>query len=605
MAVWSELGGGARVAVVVLGVVGVAAFGSLLWQPDRKGDPAPAANDAAAPAEQPAAPQTAAVQPEPAAPVAPPAPMTPSFDNSRVDANGDVVVAGRAEPDAKVVVLVDGKPVAETVASGAGEFAALFTLPPNPKPSLMTLQAILPDGTKLLSSQTVAIAAIAGPAEAPTPDVVAAADAVPEAADATQVPNAPEPAEPEPAVPEPAAPPAALLVTDEGVSVLQPGTAETSVTEQGVTLDVIAYNAAGDVQLSGGGAVGQTVRLYLDNTAVADAVVSAAGQWQVTLADTAPGIYTLRADQLDASGKVTARFETPFKRETREVLAEMAAAPITQTAPDPEAAPTELAAAAQEPAVVANPEPTAPEADSATAPVETAPAETAPAETAVADTAPAETAPAETAQAETAPAAADPAPATDTAATESATPAPDAPAAEAPAAATSATVTETATAAPAATAEVAATAEQGTQAPVATATQAAEPAEAETPAPLAPETQTAETAPQAPEVAAADPAAPATAPATDAPPTATAAVDAPAAAAVPATTTAPAPEPAPVAAPAPISITVQPGFTLWGIAKETFGDGVLYVQVYEANKDKIRNPDLIYPGQVFSLPVEQ
>ena len=55
-------------------------------------------------------------------------------------------------------------------------------------------------------------------------------------------------------------------------------------------------------------------------------------------------------------------------------------------------------------------------------------------------------------------------------------------------------------------------------------------------------------------------------------------------------------------APAPVSITVQPGFTLWGIARENFGDGVLYVQVFEANKDKIRNPDLIYPGQVFTIP---
>ncbi len=54
-----------------------------------------------------------------------------------------------------------------------------------------------------------------------------------------------------------------------------------------------------------------------------------------------------------------------------------------------------------------------------------------------------------------------------------------------------------------------------------------------------------------------------------------------------------------------VTITVQPGYTLWGIARETFGDGVLYVQVYEANRDKIINPDLIYPGQVFSLPTGQ
>lgn len=49
-------------------------------------------------------------------------------------------------------------------------------------------------------------------------------------------------------------------------------------------------------------------------------------------------------------------------------------------------------------------------------------------------------------------------------------------------------------------------------------------------------------------------------------------------------------------------ITVQPGYTLWGIAKRTYGDGILYVRVFEANRRQIRNPDLIYPGQVFSLP---
>ena len=48
--------------------------------------------------------------------------------------------------------------------------------------------------------------------------------------------------------------------------------------------------------------------------------------------------------------------------------------------------------------------------------------------------------------------------------------------------------------------------------------------------------------------------------------------------------------------------TVQPGATLWAIAREQFGEGIMYVAVYEANKDQIRDPDLIYPGQVFRMP---
>jgi nucleoid-associated protein YgaU len=49
-------------------------------------------------------------------------------------------------------------------------------------------------------------------------------------------------------------------------------------------------------------------------------------------------------------------------------------------------------------------------------------------------------------------------------------------------------------------------------------------------------------------------------------------------------------------------VTVQKGNTLWGISRETYGRGILYVSVYEANRDRIKDPHWIYPGQVFTLP---
>ncbi len=48
--------------------------------------------------------------------------------------------------------------------------------------------------------------------------------------------------------------------------------------------------------------------------------------------------------------------------------------------------------------------------------------------------------------------------------------------------------------------------------------------------------------------------------------------------------------------------TVQPGATLWAIAEENLGNGIFYVEVFEANADLIRDPDLIYPGQIFRIP---
>ncbi len=49
-------------------------------------------------------------------------------------------------------------------------------------------------------------------------------------------------------------------------------------------------------------------------------------------------------------------------------------------------------------------------------------------------------------------------------------------------------------------------------------------------------------------------------------------------------------------------VTVQPGFTLWAIAEDRYGSGISYVRVFEANRDRIRDPDLIYPGQIFDVP---
>jgi len=50
------------------------------------------------------------------------------------------------------------------------------------------------------------------------------------------------------------------------------------------------------------------------------------------------------------------------------------------------------------------------------------------------------------------------------------------------------------------------------------------------------------------------------------------------------------------------SVTIQPGNTLWGISRERYGEGIQYVRIFEANRERIRDPDLIYPGQIFALP---
>lgn len=81
---------------------------------------------------------------------------------------------------------------------------------------------------------------------------------------------------------------------------------------------------------------------------------------------------------------------------------------------------------------------------------------------------------------------------------------------------------------------------------------------------------------------------------------------------------APAPKPEPTAPPQPTareiyeqnysmlptSHTVVKGECLWWIAeyRQVYNDPFMWPLIFKANRDKINNPDLIYPGQVFQVP---
>lgn len=50
------------------------------------------------------------------------------------------------------------------------------------------------------------------------------------------------------------------------------------------------------------------------------------------------------------------------------------------------------------------------------------------------------------------------------------------------------------------------------------------------------------------------------------------------------------------------SVIIRRGDNLWRISRRVYGRGIRYTTIYLANKDQIRNPDLIWPGQVFAVP---
>ncbi|MEO0486057.1 MAG: LysM peptidoglycan-binding domain-containing protein [Pseudomonadota bacterium] len=146
-----------------------------------------------------AEPETAAVDAaqEQPAPPPPPAPTPPSFDVVRIEADGTTLVAGTADPELQVEVLLDDVAVADAFSDAAGNFAALFFIDPSDEMREMALRALAPGGA-VLSAETVIVSPF-GPPPAAEEDTIALAE-VPEAAPeapaeelALAAPEAPEP----------------------------------------------------------------------------------------------------------------------------------------------------------------------------------------------------------------------------------------------------------------------------------------------------------------------------------------------------------------------------------------------------------------------------
>jgi nucleoid-associated protein YgaU len=60
--------------------------------------------------------------------------------------------------------------------------------------------------------------------------------------------------------------------------------------------------------------------------------------------------------------------------------------------------------------------------------------------------------------------------------------------------------------------------------------------------------------------------------------------------------------PSTVVVPKIVTTTVSRGDSLWRLSRDTYGAGTRYAVIYRANREQIRNPNLIHPGQIFVLP---
>ncbi|MCK4712371.1 MAG: LysM peptidoglycan-binding domain-containing protein [Marinosulfonomonas sp.] len=281
--------------------------------------PVPVVNDTPVVVVQPTAPEPATPistqTPEAAQPV-----PAPAFDIVRVEADGASVVAGNATPGAQVAIMLDGAEIGQATADGQGKFVSLLSVPPSRDAQVLSLSVQGDDGASVASNDSV----ILTPSTQPEQEVVASAPATPPE-DVASIPapdqdtGSPVAENTPPAAPDAPKAPTVLLANETGVRVLQPAESGPSIMNN-VVIDTITYDAGGEVQLSGRGTDEGFVRVYVNNRPILTTQIKEDGAWRTELPDVDTGVYTLRVDQVDDEGTVTSRTETPFKRETPEIL---------------------------------------------------------------------------------------------------------------------------------------------------------------------------------------------------------------------------------------------------------------------------------------------
>jgi hypothetical protein len=213
--------------------------------------------------------------------------QSPSFDIVRVNPQGDIVIAGRAPPNSTVTVRIGDRVIGTVQADSRGEWVLVPRTPLDAGSHELTIIAKLPDGSDVESVRTVVVV---------VPET--GKDIAGRPASGTSSPLA-----------------VAVPKSGEGASVVlqTPGGGGTGT---GLALNSIDYGNTGDkLGISGRAKPGSEVRIYLDNEFIGRATADERGVWSVVPdVPVKPGLYKMRVDEVDASGKVVARVELPFSR---------------------------------------------------------------------------------------------------------------------------------------------------------------------------------------------------------------------------------------------------------------------------------------------------
>ncbi len=218
--------------------------------------------------------------------VRPPVPIAPSFDVVKVSPAGTAVIAGRAEPGAKVVVRDGEKPIGEVTADRRGEWVLVIEQPIGPGDRLLSAEASNGAGGAVVKSDENVALSISPSAPAGHAGETALAIVLPsDGGRAARVLQRPESAPP----PQPNA----------------------------LSIDAAEYDKEGRVVLSGHAEPGAAVQIYLGDEPLATVTADGGGIWSAVSPRAVPSQGgELRLDQLAADGRVLQRVAVPLARNT-------------------------------------------------------------------------------------------------------------------------------------------------------------------------------------------------------------------------------------------------------------------------------------------------
>jgi nucleoid-associated protein YgaU len=253
----------------------------------------------------------------------------PSFDVVRAGAGGTLVVAGKAQPYAKVEIVADGGVIGSTEAGPNGDFAMVLDDPLTPGDYQLSLRSTGPDNVAVTSRESAVVSI-------PTTEggqVLALVDRPGEASRLLAVPK-PKRNEITPAV--------AGLPTS--AIVLAPGERAAADAKARVAVEAVEIEGR-KIFLAGTAEAGRMVRGYMDDLPLGETRASDAGRFLIEAeGEFAVGDHTIRVDRLGPDGvTVSAAAAVPFRREVgADVAAVSRSAALGRTASAGSLAATEV-----------------------------------------------------------------------------------------------------------------------------------------------------------------------------------------------------------------------------------------------------------------------